>query len=43
MQYKIVHNTAGRLRVRCGTYAFSDEQGYGISHMLMKRNILIML
>lgn len=40
MQYKIVHNTAGRLRVRCGTYAFSDEQGYGISHMLMKKKYI---
>lgn len=37
MRYKIVYDTPGRLRVRCGQYAFSQEQGYGIASLLLSR------
>lgn len=37
MRYKIVYDTPGRLRVRCGQYAFSREQGYGIASLLLSR------
>ncbi|MCL2201902.1 MAG: heavy metal translocating P-type ATPase [Oscillospiraceae bacterium] len=30
MKYKIIYDEPGRLRVRMGKYAFTNEQGYGI-------------
>lgn len=37
MRYKIVYDTPGRIRVRCGQYAFSQEQGYGIASLLLSQ------
>lgn len=34
MKYTIIHKTPGRLRVRCGAYAFTKMQGYGIAGFL---------
>lgn len=34
MKYVIVHESQGRIRVRCGRNAFSKEEGYGIAHAL---------
>ena len=35
MQYKIVYDQPGRLRVRYGPNAFTPEQGYGIAAQLL--------
>ena len=40
MKYKIVHDMPGRLRIRCGPYAFSLEQSYSIDHVLRKNNYI---
>lgn len=37
MRYKIVYDTPGRLRIRYGQYAFSEEQGYGIASLLLSQ------
>ncbi len=37
MRYQVIYDTPGRLRVRCGQYAFSQEQGYGIASLLFAR------
>lgn len=37
MRYKIVYDTPGRIRVRCGQYAFFREQGYGIASLLLSQ------
>lgn len=34
MKYEIVYDAWGRLRLRCGQYAFSKKQGYGIESLL---------
>ena len=34
MKYQIVYDNWGRLRLRCGQYAFSKKQGYGIESLL---------
>ncbi|WP_252225534.1 heavy metal translocating P-type ATPase [Clostridium sp. ZBS2] len=36
MKYKIVHDMPGRLRVRCGEFAFSLEQSCSIEYILEK-------
>lgn len=36
MNYKIVHDMPGRIRVRCGQFAFSLEDSYGIDYVLNK-------
>lgn len=36
MNYMIVHDMPGRIRVRCGQYAFSLEESYGIDYGLSK-------
>lgn len=37
MRYNIIYDTPGRIRVRCGQYAFSREQGYGIASLLLSQ------
>ena len=36
MKYQIIYDKPGKLRVRMGKYAFSREEGFGISRMLEK-------
>lgn len=36
MNYSIVHDMPGRIRIRCGQYAFSLKESYGIDYMLNK-------
>lgn len=38
MRYQIVYDTPGRLRVRCGQYAFSKEQGEAIASLLFSQD-----
>ncbi|GAA0078608.1 heavy metal translocating P-type ATPase [Clostridium sp. CTA-5] len=40
MKYKIVHDMPGRLRVRCGEFAFSLEQSYSIEYVLKKSDYI---
>ena len=37
MKFHIVYDRPGRLRVRCGPGAFTQEQGYGIAALLLAR------
>ena len=37
MNYKIIHDRPGRLRVRFGPNSFSREEGYGIASFLMQK------
>lgn len=37
MRYQIVYDTPGRIRVRCGQYAFSKEQGYAAASLLLSQ------
>lgn len=34
MNYKLIYDKPGRLRIRCGQYAFDTVQGYGITALL---------
>ena len=34
MKYAIHYDQAGRLRLRLGQYAFSEEEGWGIASLL---------
>lgn len=36
MNYSIAHDMPGRIRIRCGQYAFSLKESYGIDYMLNK-------
>lgn len=38
MHYKIIHDMPGRIRVRCGQYAFLLEESYSIDYTLSKIN-----
>ena len=38
MKYKIIHDMPGRIRLRCGGFAFSLEESYSIEHVLRKSN-----
>lgn len=40
MQYEIVYDKGNRLRLRCGKYAFNEEEGYGIAELLLKKNYI---
>lgn len=40
MRYKIVHDTPGRIRLRCGGFVFSLEESYSIEHVLRKSNYI---
>jgi hypothetical protein len=35
MKYKILHEFPNRLRIRCGRYAFTEKEGYGIENLLL--------
>lgn len=37
MKYVVKHDTKGRLRIRCGKFAFSAEEGYGIAAGLQQK------
>ena len=37
MRYRIAYDEPGRLRVRFGPDAFTQEQGYGIAALLLGR------
>lgn len=37
MRYRIAYDQPGRLRVRFGPDAFTQEQGYGIAALLLGR------
>ncbi len=41
MRYKIVYDKPGRIRLRLGNGAFTDEEGYGIAHMLYKNEGIV--
>lgn len=34
MRYSIVYDKPGRLRLRCGMYAFNEQQGFGLAALL---------
>lgn len=36
MKYKIIYDKKGRLRIRCGKFAFAEKEGYGIAALLKK-------
>ncbi|MDR3062915.1 MAG: heavy metal translocating P-type ATPase [Methanobrevibacter sp.] len=36
MKYEIVHDFPSRIRVRCGKYAFTEKEGYGLENSLLK-------
>ncbi|OOM79650.1 putative copper-exporting P-type ATPase V [Clostridium puniceum] len=36
MNYEIAHDMPGRIRIRCGQYAFSLDESYGIEYILSK-------
>ena len=40
MYYNIIYNKNNRIRVRCGAYAFTDKQGYGISSILLREKYI---
>ena len=40
MRYRIAYDQPGRLRVRFGPDAFTQEQGYGIAALLLGRGAL---
>lgn len=42
MHYKIVYDQPGRLRLRCGMYAFTEQQGYGLA-ALLRQNPAVLL
>ena len=35
MKFKVMHDSAPRLRVRAGKWAFTKEEGYGIASLLL--------
>ena len=41
MQYCIKYDGKGRLRVRCGQFAFSEKEGYGIAQMLKEEKYIL--
>lgn len=40
MKYTIVHDMPGRIRLRCGRNAFSLDEGYSITSVLMAQTIV---
>ena len=40
MKYEIIHDTPGRIRLRCGEYAFSLDESYSIASVLEKYNYI---
>ena len=40
MNYTIVHDMPGRIRLRCGRCAFTDRQGLGIEQVLMQQSFV---
>lgn len=41
MQYCIKYDGVGRLRVRCGQFAFDEKEGYGIAELLKKEDYIL--
>lgn len=40
MRYELVYDTGTRLRIRCGKYAFTEREGYGIAELLLKKDYI---
>lgn len=40
MNYVIIHDLPGRIRLRCGRYAFSEEQSFALLEMLQKQDYI---
>ncbi len=41
MRYSIVYDKPGRLRLRCGMYAFSEQQGFGLAALLRENPVVL--
>lgn len=36
MKYEVMHDFPNRLRIRCGRYAFTEKEGYGLARLFLK-------
>ena len=41
MKYQIIYDQPGRLRLRSGMYAFTEQQGYGLAALLRQNPAVI--
>ena len=43
MKYQVMYNNGTRIRVRSGQAAFTKNEGYGISALLLENNFIMMM
>ena len=40
MKFAVVHDLPGRIRLRCGQYAFTEDEGFSLQEVLEKETFV---